>query len=130
MHIHVFEVFGHVKKDNFSKIENTSQICVFLYLRYSEHRQRLKYIFDQNREYLSNTRIHVFGVFRAWTTKINIFLIKIKNTFQIFFLQNREYLPIFVFMYLQYLAFQDVNKDYFSKIKNTFQICVFMYLRY
>ena len=37
--IHVFEVFGHVRKDYFSKIETTSQIRVFMYLRYSEHGQ-------------------------------------------------------------------------------------------
>ena len=42
-----------------------------------------KYIFDQNREYLSNTRIHVFRVFRTETRKKNIILYKIKNTFEI-----------------------------------------------
>ena len=63
-----------------------------------------KYIFDQNREYLSNTRIHVFEVLRTWSTKINIFLIKIKNTFQ-----------IRVFMYLRYLDM--LNKNIFDQNK-------------
>ena len=131
-----------------------------------------KYIFDQNKEYLPNTHIHVFEVLRTWPIKINIFLIKIKNTFQIrvfmylryldmlnknIFDQNKEYLPntpihvfevlrtwstkiniflikikntfqIRVFMYLRYLDM--LNKNIFSKIEITSQIRVFMYLRY
>ena len=39
MRVHVFKVFGHVRKDYFSKIKNTSQLRVFMYLRYSEHGQ-------------------------------------------------------------------------------------------
>ena len=64
MCIHVFEVFGHVNKDFF---------------------------FLQNKEYPPNMCIHVFEAFRTWTTKLNIFLIKIENTSQ-----------IRVFMYLGY----------------------------
>ena len=75
-----------------------------MYLRYLDMLN--KNIFDQNKEYLPNTCIHVFEVLRTWSTKINIFLIKIKNTFQ-----------IRVFMYLRYLDM--LNKNSFSKIKNT-----------
>ena len=54
-----------LNQNSFSKIETTSQIRVFMYLRYSEHGMvnQNKYIFDQNKEYLPNTRIHVFEVF-------------------------------------------------------------------
>ena len=53
-----------------SKIRNTSQIWVFMYLRYLEQKHvnkdnfsKIKYIFYQNRERLSNMHIHVFEVF-------------------------------------------------------------------
>ena len=73
-----------------------------MYLRYLDMLN--KNIFDQNKEYLPNMRIHVFEVLRTWSTKMNIFLIKIKNTFQ-----------IRVFMYLRYLDM--LNKDIFDQNK-------------
>ena len=42
---------------------NTFQIRVFMYLRYFDMVNQNKYIFDQNKEYLPNMRIHVFEVF-------------------------------------------------------------------
>ena len=123
------------------KIKNTFQIRVFMYLRYLDMLN--KNIFDQNKEYLPNMRIHVFEVLRTWSTKLNIFLIKIKNTFEISVFMYLRYLDMLnkksiskiettsqirVFMYLRYLDM--LNKNIFTKIETTSQICVFMYLRY